>query len=46
MFLPVPILFDDINVSSAMMEEERPAEVPSRFTKSKEAVYGFADASG
>ena len=37
--MPVPRLFDDLEVLSALMSEDTPATVPARFSKTAEIIY-------
>ena len=44
--MPVPRLFDDVEMLLHLMKCERPAQIPARYSRTVEVIYGFADASG
>ena len=43
--MPVPRLFNDMEVMSALMEGKDPAKVTARCERNVEVIYGFGDAS-
>ena len=44
--LPVPRLFDNLEMLEVMFKEETPARFPVRHSKVVEVFYGFFDTSG